>query len=304
MRQIRPRQSAFTLIELLVVIAIIAALIGLLLPAVQKVREAASRTRCVNNLKQIGLGCLNHCDSIGYLPTAGSYDSGNDPTNRVDWGWTFEILPFMEQTNTGSLTDSVVLRDTVITGYYCPSRRMPMLYNGYAKCDYAGNGATRIASNGFDGAIVKTAGSALSFRGGTLKVGSSSHFPDGTSNTLMIAEKLVNRPTMGGSDNDYSDNESWAGPGYADGDIMRGCVANSGAGTAPWYPPCRDTNTPNANLPSDKQLNWRFGSAHSSGLQAVFVDGSVRSIRYTVEPTTFMRACVRNDGQSYDPNGL
>jgi len=120
--------------------------------------------------------------------------------------------------------------------------------------------------------------------------------------SVFVGEKLVNRPTMGGSTNDFSDNESWAGPGYVDADIMRGAVPTGGV----WYTPTADLNIPDATLLSstDTALNYRFGSAHTGGCLFTFADGSVRFVRFTVDATTFMRACKRDDGQVLDMNSL
>ena len=123
----------FTLVELLVVIAIIGILVALLLPAIQAVREAARRTQCKNQLKQIGLAMQNHVDSYRVFPTGGTgphadianYEDNGRPfgPDRQGLGWGFQILPYMEEGAIHGITTKAQLQAAVVLGYVCPSRR-------------------------------------------------------------------------------------------------------------------------------------------------------------------------------------
>lgn len=130
------RGRGFTLVELLVVIAIIGVLVALLLPAVQAAREAARRTQCINQLKQIGIANQNFADTKGTFPTGGDkifpeiadYIENGQPVGPAKQGlaWGYQILPFIEKMNLANITTQAELQSTVVPDYICPSRRAPV----------------------------------------------------------------------------------------------------------------------------------------------------------------------------------
>jgi prepilin-type N-terminal cleavage/methylation domain-containing protein/prepilin-type processing-associated H-X9-DG protein len=278
----------FTLVELLVVIAIIAVLMGLLLPAVQKVREAASRIRCVNNLKQIGLAFHDHQSTLGYFPSGGwyaytppTYLNGQPLVGRAQQaGWGFQILPYVEADNAwrggGATTD--VQRDLVAIGsanpvFFCPSRRgpqtvtygdnyVPPLTGGkitHALCDYAasnkeGTGAVRQ----FDPVRI-------------------TDITDGTSNTFLVGEKRMNRAFLGQKQPD--DNQ-----GYT-------CGFNYDTVRKTSLPPAPDYSAPVGDG------GGLFGSSHTGLVNFVFADGSVHPISYSISPKVFKYLGQKDDGQ-------
>jgi prepilin-type N-terminal cleavage/methylation domain-containing protein len=281
------RRYGFTLVELLVVIAILAVLIALLLPAIQKVRESANRTACANNLRQLGIAFLNHEHTLGYFPSGG-WDWRTEPTylNGVPAvgaqqkaGWGFQVLPYLEAENvwkggngTTDLERVLVAVGTPNRVFFCPSRRAPQTlvlsdpdYLGdrpvtCALCDYA-------ASNWEGTGVVRQFTPVR-----------RAEITDGMSFTLMVSEKRLNKANLG--QRQYDD-----AIGY----------------TCGWDVDTMRTNfyAPEPDFYGDENNNGNelFGSSHPAGVVAVFADGSVRTLSFSINPVIFLRLGDKSDGE-------
>jgi prepilin-type N-terminal cleavage/methylation domain-containing protein/prepilin-type processing-associated H-X9-DG protein len=332
-RQQSGRRRGFTLIELLVVIAIIAILIGLLLPAVQKIREAARRMQCSNNLKQIGLGLHNYHDVNGRFPPGGRCQSPFDPGGE-NWGvargtWLIYLLPYVEQDNIFRLwpDDQVnvnsedIFRSRLNASqnsykppkvYVCPSDPD----NDGRFASYAGSVGAQCAAGpcgndpyqqfcqqpawGIDWSPDHgNDWNAGGIRGLFNRLGAElrmSSIPDGTSNTILVGEVLA-------AHHDHII-DYWTTPWRFGGDGAWTHFNGGYSHTTTIIP--INNPTPNPNCQTNAKggprnnwnVSWGFKSAHAQGANFLFGDGAVRFLRQSIDTRTYNLLGTRNDGQA------
>ena len=297
MKTTHPRRG-FTLIDLLVVIAIIAVLLGQLLPAVQKVRDAAGRMSCSNNLKQIGLGLLSYHDAQKQFPPGytSAYDANGNDTGP-GWGWAAYLLPFVEQDNLHRQINfalpienaaNATARGQIVKSYLCPADSVPPSVsvgprgaNGQltttictvAPANYIGNFG--IGEPGVDG-------EGVFFRGSAFRI---ADITDGTNSTLLVGERSFR----------YSE-ATWVG-----------AVTGSLQGATPGSPlPAIPENASNYILghtgemvdgPSRPVEINHYSSNHTRGVNYVYADGHVRFLTSSTDYATFKALSTRKGGE-------
>jgi prepilin-type N-terminal cleavage/methylation domain-containing protein len=292
------RGGAFTLIELLVVIAIIAILIGLLLPAVQKVREAAARSTCSNNIKQLGLAVANYEGTYGKVPPAWTTTGGTQSGNLFFW-----ILPYIEQNALYTLggTNSWNLNQQSLKTYICPSDTTSWTTFQNNGINYAAN------------VLIFTSAGAWNT---DQKPGSLiQSMPDGTSQTVLFGERYKycspsgnghTDPTWAANTLNWSSNTPnsfWAMPffGYTTASNSPYGFQNRNLQLSGFYPDLGWANGPGTPFQAapnaSSGCNWYvLQSAHTSVMLAGLGDGSVRSCLPTMSVQTWSYACYPGDG--------
>jgi prepilin-type processing-associated H-X9-DG protein len=302
----------------LVVIAIIAILIGLLLPAVQKVREAAARSSCSNNLKQLALGVHNFQDANGRLPYNGDPATGTGccavTTSRY-WSWMARMLPYIEQDNPYKAygmgaspepimtsTNGLALGRTVIKTFRCPSdittetrtnvANYPSgtvvastSYKGVSGSQWTHGGAFNASTNAWRNDLGSAGGgdgvigsNGMFYREDVKRKLTLANIIDGTSNTMMIGEDV-------GALNIHN---AWA---YANGAVGT-CAIPLNIGSAPLTAPAGVNATP-GQWPNV----YSFRSLHSGGANFALADGSVKFVRSSIDLASYRNACTHAGGE-------
>ena len=297
-RRTHPLRQGFTLIELLVVIAIIAILIGLLLPAVQKIREAANRMSCSNNLKQLSLACHNYAGTNqDMLPPINTLVNPSAPVpsdvNQYDrenhGGVLYALLPYLEQDNLyrQHQTNGVLMLPTaaqvVARPFLCPSD--PTASRGVGPDGWAG---TSYAAN----AILFGKGSyyMTEYRRPIYGIG---NIPDGTSNTVGFAERyMVAEGATNARDRGFH-KQSYSMYNFA----LFGCYQTyypNGFPNGWWFYDAK-MSFQFAPKPASA-VRWAVQSGHTQNIVVAMMDGSVRGVTPKTSAATFWLACVPDDG--------
>lgn len=271
MKSLRQVRSAFTLIELLVVIAIIAILIGLLLPAVQKVREAAARTQSTNNLKQIALAAQNFHDTFMRLPSNGVRTGAATAATAADSTsapFHFQILPYIEQ-DAFFRNNTTVASTLVMKPYLEPARGRSGTVDSGPATDYAVNVCALYG--------ITLPSTTTAQQTGTLGMFS---YPDGTSNTVIVGVKRMSpaQYNLDANDAPITDRQTAGG-------TLPTLPSDGSANARGWGAFTGTTSLTDSGRDvgyGGDSRNDHFGNPYPAGVLFAFVDGSVRSISYTV----------------------
>jgi prepilin-type N-terminal cleavage/methylation domain-containing protein/prepilin-type processing-associated H-X9-DG protein len=310
----RGRHAAFTLIELLVVIAIIAILIGLLVPAVQKVRETAARMQCSNNLKQLVLALHNRHDACGSFPKGCVWNNGTY-YDAPRTGWNYSLFPYIEQDNiykqlpasaanqqwypwwSAEATSANGPTRQVIKTWLCPSDSGVLLNSQPWGVFSLGNYHAFFGGLNLGGARANDPSQRAAL--GVNYGARMTEITDGTSNTVVLGEYLRSR----GAANDQRGMPWGDQPGY--GQIYTQLSPNSGSPDLLYVGWC--DNQPNLNLPcidgdSGPNNTVAARSRHTGGVNVALGDGSVRFVSQGVDLLTVWRPLATIAGGEVIPN--